>query len=55
MAEVTDREVTPSESTPFNSVRPRKGAAGKALLVYLGTGSIGVALVAYLLFHSMGC
>ena len=35
--------------------KPRKAAAGKALLVYLGTGSIGAALIAYLIFHSMGC
>jgi hypothetical protein len=32
------------------SIPQRVGAAGKALLVYLGTGSIGLALVAYLLF-----
>lgn len=35
--------------------KPRKAAAGKALLVYLGTGSIGAALVVYLIAHSMGC
>jgi hypothetical protein len=35
--------------------KPRKAAAGKALLVYLGTGSIGAALIAYLIFHGMGC
>ena len=32
-----------------------KAAAGKALLVYLGTGSIGAAIVAYLIFKMMGC
>ena len=32
-----------------------KAAAGKALLVYLGTGSIGVAIVAYIVFKMMGC
>ena len=37
------------------SERPRKAAAGKALVVWLATGSVGAALVAYLLFHSMGC
>jgi hypothetical protein len=37
------------------SIPARAGAAGKALLVYLGTGSIGAALVAYLLFKGMGC
>lgn len=32
-----------------------KAAAGKALLVYLGTGSLGAAIVAYLIFKMMGC
>ena len=33
----------------------RAGAIGKAFLVYLGTGSIGIAIVAYLIFAGMGC
>ena len=33
----------------------RRGAAGKALLVYLATGSVGAALVAFLVFKMMGC
>jgi hypothetical protein len=37
------------------SIRARAGAAGKALIVYLASGSIGVALVAFLLFKVMGC
>ena len=37
------------------SIPQRAGAAGKALLVYLGTGSIGLALVAYLIFRGAGC
>jgi hypothetical protein len=48
----------PVESKPVKvrqSIPARVGAAGKALLVYLGTGSIGVAIVAYLLFRGMGC
>jgi hypothetical protein len=32
-----------------------RGAAGKALLVYLGTGSVLAAAVAYFLFAGMGC
>ena len=32
-----------------------RGAIGKALLVYLGTGSVVVALIAYALFSGMGC
>jgi hypothetical protein len=37
------------------SIPQRVGAAGKALLVYLGTGSIGAALIAYLIFKGAGC
>jgi len=33
----------------------RRGAAGKAFLVYLGSGSILFAIIAYFVFHSMGC
>jgi hypothetical protein len=33
----------------------RAGAAGKAMLVWLTTGSLGAAVVAYLLFSGMGC
>jgi len=33
----------------------RRGAAGKALIVYLATGSVGAAVVAYLIFRMMGC
>ena len=32
-----------------------KAAIGKAFLVYLGTGSIGAAVVAFILFKMMGC
>lgn len=38
----------------IQSVRER-GAIGKALLVYLGTGSVLAAGAAYLLFAGMGC
>ena len=33
----------------------RRGAAGKALIVYLATGSLGAAVVAFLVFKMMGC
>ena len=33
----------------------RRGAAGKALIVYLATGSLGAAVVAFLIFKMMGC
>ena len=47
-----DQDTTPvGESNP----RPRKAAIGKAFLVYLGTGSIGAAILAFLLFRGMGC
>ena len=32
-----------------------KAAIGKAFLVYLGTGSIGAAIVAFIIFKMMGC
>ena len=32
-----------------------RGAVGKALLVFLGTGSVLAAGAAYLLFAGMGC
>lgn len=37
------------------TLRARAGAAGKALIVYLGSGSVILAIVAYLIFNSMGC
>lgn len=37
------------------SQKQPRGAIGKAILVYLGTGSIIVAGLAYLLFSGMGC
>ena len=37
------------------SIPARVGAIGKALIVYLASGSLGVALVAFLLFKGMGC
>ncbi len=37
------------------SLPRRVGAVGKALLVYMGTGSIVVAGIAYLIFSGMGC
>ena len=33
----------------------RAGAAGKAFIVWLATGSLGLAVVAYLIFAGMGC
>ena len=32
-----------------------KAAAGKALIVYLATGSLGAAVVAFIIFKLMGC
>ena len=36
-------------------VAKAKAAIGKAFLVYLGTGSIGAAIVAFIIFKMMGC
>ncbi len=33
----------------------RRGAAGKALIVWLASGSLGIAVVAYLIFAMAGC
>jgi hypothetical protein len=33
----------------------RRGAVGKAFLVYLGTGSLGAAIIAFIIFKVMGC
>ena len=35
--------------------RQPRGAIGKAFLVYLGTGSVFVAAIAYFLFSGSGC
>ena len=41
-------------ATAFNGVT-NEHAIGKAFLVYLGSGSILAAIVAYLVFAGMGC
>lgn len=38
-----------------NKTPPRRGAAGKALIVYLFSGSAVLALLAFVLFRGMGC
>jgi hypothetical protein len=35
-------------------IRARRGAAGKSLLVYLFSGSLGLALLAFILFKMIG-
>ena len=37
------------------SLPQRVGAIGKAFLVYLGSGSVVAAIIAYLVFAGMGC
>jgi hypothetical protein len=37
------------------SIPPRRGAVGKALIVWLASGSLGLAVVAYLIFAGVGC
>jgi hypothetical protein len=44
-----------TSATSRVSIPARVGAAGKALIVYLATGSVGAALVAFLLFKGAGC
>jgi hypothetical protein len=35
--------------------RPRRAAAGKALIVWLASGSFGAAVIAFIVFKGMGC
>ena len=48
----------PTRTLPLRrprSLARRTGAIGKALLVWLVSGSFGLALVAFLVFAMMGC
>ena len=47
--------IEPTQINSAISIRARAGAAGKALIVYLGSGSILLAGIAYLVFTSIGC
>jgi hypothetical protein len=38
-----------------NTAPVRRGAIGKALLVWLVSGSFGLALIAFLVFAGAGC
>jgi hypothetical protein len=53
-------ELTGPRLDRFGAARNRlvakaKAAAGKALIVYLATGSLGAAVVAFIIFKVMGC
>lgn len=37
------------------SIPPRRGAIGKALIVWLASGSLGLAIIAFLVFAGIGC
>ena len=44
------------EAAPVRqSIPARVGAAGKALIVWLASGSLGLAIVAFLIFKMAGC
>ena len=45
----------PTQDDGSQSIPPRRGAAGKALIVWLASGSLGLAIVAFLVFKVMGC
>jgi hypothetical protein len=49
----SEQEVAPAKVR--QSIPARVGAAGKALIAYLATGSIGVALVVFLVAKAMHC
>lgn len=62
MSEVEDREFVEIEARESakgaearGGYRPRKGAAGKALIAYLATGSIGTAIVVFIIAKVAGC
>ncbi len=46
--DLLSKEVVPA-------IPPRKGAIGKALIVWLASGSLGLAVIAYLIFAGAGC
>lgn len=54
---MTGNQTQPTTETtqPRQSLRARAGAAGKALIVYLFSGSALLAILAYFLFSGMGC
>jgi hypothetical protein len=51
--EPTEREVAPPKVR--QSIPARAGAAGKALIAYLASGSLGVAIVVFIIAKMMGC
>lgn len=60
MSQELKTEPMPTRLDQFGAPRNRlvakaKAAAGKALIVYLATGSLGAAVVAFILFKLMGC
>jgi hypothetical protein len=53
---VVNQEQVREQAPPSGkSIPARAGAAGKALIVWLASGSLGLAIVAFLLFKMMGC
>ena len=59
MTETTQQFETQNQNEVTTDIelpdRPRRAAIGKALIVWLATGSVGAAIIAYLLFAGMGC
>lgn len=46
---------SPAQSSVPAVHQSRRGAIGKAIIVWIATGSLGAAIVAYLAFGAMGC
>ena len=46
---------TQRRDIPKVQVPRSRGAIGKAFLVYLGSGSVVAAIIAYFIFAGMGC
>ena len=55
VSQETKFDVVSPQEKPGARRRRRVAAAGKALLVWLGTGSLGAAIVAFIIFKWAGC
>ena len=53
--QLQDAAASNVQALPDADLRRRHGAIGKALLVWIGSGSFLAAVAAYFLFSAMGC
>lgn len=55
MTQTTNQIGSTQRLTASASAHVRRGAIGKALLVWLLSGSFGIAVIALIIFAMMGC